>query len=140
MRNRVASQSVVNGLAPDKPADDIEKQYGPCSAARRIKIARQLEGEAAALYASAFEMRPQLKRPAPPKKIPKAFFLLRMVRSEQDELRRLANSCGIDLRSALDWAVRNMRWNLKEKARIRLLTGMSLPEQAHLLGIKNGDN
>lgn len=145
-RAKVHSGEITSApyLPPDlKDSDpwyDIISIHGPISAVQAIGIGRQLEKQAASLYEYALKKNPRLKRPAPPQKIPKSYFLLCMSHYAQIEARKNAKELGVALSVWIAGAIHQMSRSLEAEVKLKRMTGTARFEATRLFGWASGKN
>lgn len=68
------------------------------------------------------------------RKIPRGYVMINLSESEKKEIRQLAQTSGLDLRGVLRNALIKMKYELKELAKVKLITGLPFHEQWRLFG------
>jgi len=106
--------------------DEVREICGDLSAKERLEVAEKFARWADQLFESAAQMNPDLAKSysAPVPKVPRGFFLVNLAKWQENDLRKLARDCGVELRGALGWAITTVKINLRERVKLAKLLGV----------------
>ena len=104
------------------------------TAAQRMDMAETLQRWVNQLASSVAIADPRLLKLLPPPKVSRGFFLVNISQWQQDNLRALGRACGVPLRGMMDWAVRRVAADLRERIRLAKLLGVNPKARVPMIG------
>jgi tRNA(Phe) wybutosine-synthesizing methylase Tyw3 len=112
---------------------ELKEVAADWSVEKRLNMSRKLARWAEQLFESAVLINPALSELYSPPDVPRGFFLVNLAKWQQNNLQKLARECGVNLRSAISWAITRTRIDLEARKKLSQLTGMKIWQCGRLM-------